>query len=200
MAPWHLSGGHLFVYHKRMSKGIVSNKDPKLCSKCKDLKPLTSFSPRRGVSGAHSSWCKACVAQMRRDRYRRDVNANPKPRVTPSLPTKPPTMLDVAWAAGFLEGEGSFGGVRTSYSQNVSAFQVQREPLDRLQRMFGGYLHPRRRQDRKDAYYWRVNGEQARRVMVVLYPWMSPRRQEQMQVAFSLGSEFRNGRRPKLAS
>lgn len=50
------------------------------------------------------------------------------------------SLVQLGWAAGFLEGEGSFtnGG-----SPCVSAGQVQREPLERLSALFGGRISQR---------------------------------------------------------
>lgn len=55
---------------------------------------------------------------------------------------------EIAWAAGFLEGEGWFAyrgsrGGQPTDKMRVGAGQVNREPLERLQRMYGGRLHKR---------------------------------------------------------
>lgn len=96
---------------------------------------------------------------------------------TPRATTKP-TTRDLAWAAGFLEGEGTFGFY--SHSQSIRAPQVQREPLERLQRFFGGTVTAR-----KNPYLnvWTVCGPRARGVMLTLYVMMSPRRREQIKAA-----------------
>jgi len=44
--------------------------------------------------------------------------------------------LDIAWVAGFLEGEGNFHADELR-SVSISASQVQRAPLERLQALFG---------------------------------------------------------------
>ena len=50
------------------------------------------------------------------------------------------SVRNLAWAAGFLEGEAGFGrGL-------ISVGQVQRWPLEELQTMFGGRIYLRRRQ------------------------------------------------------
>ena len=92
-----------------------------------------------------------------------------------------PTSIDLAWAAGFLEGEGTFSSARTS--PVASCAQVQREPLERLQRMFGGsILFYRRKQptNRQDYHVWQVNGIRAAGVMMTLLCLMSPRRTGQL--------------------
>ncbi len=47
-----------------------------------------------------------------------------------------PSIRDLEWAAGFLEGEGSF--VTTVTTQLVTAVQENPDPLIRLLEIFGG--------------------------------------------------------------
>jgi len=49
-------------------------------------------------------------------------------------------MRDLYWSAGFLEAEGSFhfGKARNFI---VSAMQIEKEPLDHLQELFGGCIN-----------------------------------------------------------
>jgi len=87
---------------------------------------------------------------------------------------------DLYWAAGFLEGEGSFGLARKTV--NISADQVQREPLERLQRIFGGPIYqcsPKGRQV-QPYFKWNVYGPRAAGVAMTLFAIMSPRRQQQI--------------------
>ena len=84
------------------------------------------------------------------------------------------TPRQLEWAAGFLEGEGSFtvdSGVR------VSAQQVQREPLERLKAMFGGRI---RRITGRNCNGWQVSGMTAAGIMMTMYGLMSPRRKKQI--------------------
>jgi hypothetical protein len=108
--------------------------------------------------------------------YRRQrTDAGRAPRAT----TKP-TLSDLAWAAGFIEGEGSF----KHSSSSLCADQVQREPLERLQRFFGGSIyaktHPSMGPRRLPSRRWTINGGRARGVMLTLYSWLSPRRRQQL--------------------
>lgn len=92
-------------------------------------------------------------------------------------------MTQLGWAAGFMEGEGTFNVNHSSLgrmaSSKCSATQKQREPLERLEAMFGGSVRPFK------ANYWRwtVYGARARGVMFTLFSMMSPRRREQIKVA-----------------
>lgn len=106
-------------------------------------------------------------------------------RATPTA-TKSPTSCELHWAAGFLEGEGYCSG--WSGSTYYGAGQVQREPLERLQSIFGGSLtlEPERQQHpngirSKPMYRWRVAGARARGVMMTLYSLFSPRRKSQIR-------------------
>ena len=51
--------------------------------------------------------------------------------------TKHPTSLDIAWAAGFYEGEGWCGGKETT---RVQICQVDGEVLIWCQELFGGHI------------------------------------------------------------
>jgi len=89
------------------------------------------------------------------------------------------SLLEYAWAAGFLEGEGSFCGSVSNGGITVSAVQVQAEPLVRLQRLFGGYLKQYVNNHGRAYYRWTVNGAHAVGVTFTLFTWLSPRRRQQ---------------------
>ena len=100
-------------------------------------------------------------------------------------------LTDIHWAAGFLEGEGSFT-ISTNQTYNeqsiVQATQVVLGPLQKLQRLFGGSIYVRTNRwqaNRKQAYIWTVGGpnhsQTAISIMMTLYPLMSERRQEQIR-------------------
>lgn len=85
------------------------------------------------------------------------------------------TSINIAWAAGFLEGEGHFGC--NVNSPVILANQVYRDPIDKLQAMFGGTVYPIKhsahaliqRPNMKDAFGWRINGSAAIGVMMTIY-------------------------------
>lgn len=89
-------------------------------------------------------------------------------------------MVAIAWAAGFLEGEGSF--VASGSVITISAVQVQRDPLERMQALFGGHLKPYTHKNRPGAPYWRwsLNGSHAVGAAFTIFTFMSPRRREQI--------------------
>ena len=98
----------------------------------------------------------------------------------------------ILWAAGFMDGEGSFRQTKLSHRQRgsathtVSATQKEREPLDQLCMLFGGVvrLYPQHTTGRS-YYKWTVNGPTARGIMMMLFPFLSSRRQGQIRVALS---------------
>ena len=93
-----------------------------------------------------------------------------------------PTIRNLEWAAGFLEGEGYFGN--EGRSERIHAAQTTREPLERLQSYFGGNIGMHRWKPAKPShnptYAWRVFGARARGIMMTLYPLLSARRQKQI--------------------
>jgi hypothetical protein len=92
-------------------------------------------------------------------------------------------LEDVAWAAGFLDGEAWFGlvGSRGSPSPTIQAAQVaSAEPLRVLARLFGGnvvhYSPPSRP---RGAWHWRIYGaERVRRALVFVLPYLTAKRED----------------------
>ena len=94
------------------------------------------------------------------------------------------SVNDIHWAAGFLEGEGTFGFyVRKPVA---SAEQVQKEPIDRLKKIFGGSLRIRitkRKSNEQDRFVWTAHGGRAIGVMLTLFCLMSLKRKTQIKKA-----------------
>jgi len=90
-----------------------------------------------------------------------------------------PRLSDLAWAAAFLEGEGTFGYSGNRVTQ-VEATQLNPEPLLILQALLGGRIGPNRQYAR-----WYVAGERARGIMLTLYLFMSQRRKLQIRNALN---------------
>lgn len=94
----------------------------------------------------------------------------------------------IAWAAGFLEGEGSF--LRNKGYAKIRATQKDREMLDRLCELFGGtvcldYGPARRESGRCPLWQWQIYGEKAERVMRSVMPYMSTKRSETIALALN---------------
>jgi hypothetical protein len=96
-----------------------------------------------------------------------------------AVATRSPTTRDLEWAAGFLEGEGSFtaGRIEDSACEVVTAVQINTEPLGKLKELFGGAISLHERPNQKDFFQWRVSGARARGVMMTLYVLVSEKRQ-----------------------
>lgn len=107
---------------------------------------------------------------------------------TTKTATQSPRIRDLTWAAGFLEGEGSFHAAshRCPGCVQVSAVQVNREPLERLLAIFGGTLRivKRRRVQWNQTSVWVATGARGRGIAMTLYPLMSEKRKKQIVAAF----------------
>ena len=93
------------------------------------------------------------------------------------------SSVNLGWIAGFLEGEGSF--IAPHNSPRVSACQVQREPLERLQELLGGSISVRTRtgsrfKNAQPSHDWHASGSLAIQIMLTIFSLMSPRRRVQI--------------------
>lgn len=88
-------------------------------------------------------------------------------------------VKDIAWAAGFIEGEGYVHSAR--HSPAVECTQVQLEPLERLQRVFGGSISFVKRTTNnpkwQDYYRWQCYRKTAAAALMTIFCLMSPKRQ-----------------------
>ena len=95
------------------------------------------------------------------------------------------TVKDIAWASGFLEGEGSFIVVNGKNKPvRCIATQKQREPIDRLHRFFGGrvYAYEGRSPLSKSVMWrWVACESLAAQVAMTVCCLMSPDRQAQIK-------------------
>jgi hypothetical protein len=99
---------------------------------------------------------------------------------------------DLAWAAGFYEGEGSISHVRGALQ--LVAVQVDPEPLDDFRLVFkAGTIGPPRQSDGLRTF--RCSGLVAQRVAMAMWPRLSRRRQDQILTALR-GYVFRRVRDP----
>jgi len=97
--------------------------------------------------------------------------------------TKAPTALDVAWAAGIYEGEGScVAGGTKGKSFSVTVTQKDPELLYRLRDFFGGgiKLYNVGDQRRFQCYCWAICGDRARAFLGTIYPFLTARRKAQI--------------------
>jgi transposase len=90
-------------------------------------------------------------------------------------------MRNLAWTAGFLEGDGSFSV--SGADPRVSATQVELEPLNRLLSLHGGAIYPHKPAGfgKKKGHAWVLRGGKGIGLMMTLYPFMCSRRQRQIK-------------------
>jgi len=104
---------------------------------------------------------------------------------TPKAINKP-RIRDLEWAAGFIEADGWFISSGSKTAQ-VGADQLNKEPLLKLQKYFGGslreYLHDCIGKPKK-VWRWLVTGNRARGVSLTLFSLMSLKRKEQIKKMF----------------
>jgi len=123
-----------------------------------------------------------------------------------------PTTLDIAWAAGIFEGEGSCRAKITDRGYIGSAIVIvnQKKPwiLQRLQALFGGTLRYRDRSKynsipqflegrqiiHSELWDWRISGARARGFIMTIYKFLSPHRKAQIEKTLGLG------RSPRIVS
>jgi hypothetical protein len=94
----------------------------------------------------------------------------------------------LAWAAGFFEGEGCIGLNHTSGKQRpqlvLSVGQVDPWPMERFVEAVGigasRYVETRWAPTQQNVYRYRiVSFEKVQAVVAMLWPWLSPRRKQQ---------------------
>ena len=100
-------------------------------------------------------------------------------------------MRELYWAAGFLEGEGSFHADSRLRAIVITCGQVNREPLERLQKLIGGSIHVRKPVRKLFANAQPlsalvVSGTMAAAWAMTLYSLMSEKRKEQIRKALEL--------------
>jgi hypothetical protein len=89
-----------------------------------------------------------------------------------------PTMLDIAWAAGFYEGEGC-----CTLSQNqlcVFICQRQKEPLLKMELYFGGKIYSNNTKTR-DAWIYHLKYERAYGFLYTIFPFLSREKRDQIK-------------------
>ncbi len=126
-------------------------------------------------------------------------------------PARPATMYDLHIAAGFLEGEGSFGrtGGGKGGTERITASQADPERLVWLSAIFGGSVRPHTFRNKafmgtkyehliKPIWRWEVTGPLARGVMFTLFTMLSKWRRAQISDAVRGIAHLRPKYRPAL--
>ena len=101
--------------------------------------------------------------------------------------------LDLAWAAGFFDGEGTTCATRhvgrTQRYLKVSVTQIHRETLERFRESVGGlgaiYGPYSTKSGVFDQFLWRVSGyEESQAAIAMMWPWLTPVKRQQAMEAF----------------
>lgn len=122
-------------------------------------------------------------------------------------PTIPFNREDLAWAAGFLDGEGSFTAYtdekRSKCQLSITAPQVNRQPLDRLASIIGGSVSGPQLKSKsgfvssnKIQHRWSISSfEQSQAVIALLWCWMSdPKRKQAEQALLKVRNFYSTGK------
>ena len=164
----------------------------KICSRCSQEKSLAEFQRAKYGLLGHRAECKRC-ASIATSQRRNHTELSSLGR----HPHKPPPSWclnreDLAWAAGFYEGEGTIIAPVRRRNPNYVALALQvgqtnREPLERfravvagLGKIYGAKLRPGRR----PIYLyqaWTLEAVQA--IIALLWPWLSQSRKRQADAA-----------------
>ena len=138
------------------------------CNKCQEV-----FSAYRNPKRKdRPKYCSAECAKWRYVEFGR--------RLKPGLEaTESPTLLQLAWAAGIFEGEGSCVPVNKSSCQ-VNVSQKDRWVCDRMKALFGGSI-TERKMNGLPFYDWHIHSARARGFLMTMFSFLSPRRQGQVK-------------------
>jgi hypothetical protein len=114
---------------------------------------------------------------------------------------------ELAWAAGFFDGEGHIGASNTRRDIYLSISQIDRRVLDRFRdaigvgRVYGPYEHPvmKSRKNEQPRFYFQCQSYQhVQAIAAMLWKWLSPVKRE--QVSGVLGSARKHPIGLRLAS
>lgn len=116
-----------------------------------------------------------------------------------SEPLKPISSLkiqELAWAAGFIDGEGCFSTDSTTL--NLRAYNTYKPAILRLQEMFGGNVNTRSRpkESYKQMWIWSVGTLQAKPVIEAILPFLTVK-VHQAETALELIDALRRSAGPK---
>ncbi len=88
-------------------------------------------------------------------------------------------MKELYWAAGFIEGDGSF--TFNKGMPRIKVAQIHKPPLKRLLNIFGGKIYRMCRE--RNIWSWELTGKDAAALAMTLYSIMSPKRKGQIRRA-----------------
>ena len=156
-------------YCSRLCYGFARRKPPieKTCEFCGGSFYVTFKS--RKTQKYCSRKCAAFVSAL--------IRRNNKTGMNPTIIQ--PSPLDMGWAAGVFEGEGTAGYYNNSCLR-VTVPQKDKWLLRRLLDLYGGYIHDG---GMRKCAVWAIYGLRARDFLVSIFPLLSPRRKSQVTKA-----------------
>ena len=96
-----------------------------------------------------------------------------------------PCALDVAWAAGFFDGEGSIQVLPVTqrpraHRLKISAVSTTPEPIFRLARVFGGFVGGpyKNKGKRRDYLTWSLDDRSAKEALRLMLPHLTVKRSQ----------------------
>ena len=146
------------------------------CNKCSSTYPIEYFSLCNGGKNRRGT-CRKC----------RGLNLVPKYKFTTAqdkLPKYKASMLDIAWAAGIWEGEGSIFPANGKHLR-VTVCQKDPEILHKLRDTFGGVVRSQVNYP-SEISTWYIYSDRAHGFIQTIFTFLSGRRREQVKKALEV--------------
>lgn len=171
----------------------------KKCTKCGLERHIDNFFKDSHLRDGYRSHCKECDKRQQLDTF--CVCGAPKKKSSkfcwecrnPCVLPVTMSELDVAWVAGLLEGEGTWGG--NNKSVWVSCTMTDLDVLEKLQRTVGvGKIYQGKKQKPhyKDFWIWQLRKkQQVATLSKALLPHMGKRRRERIEHIVNLAEKSR---------
>ena len=107
------------------------------------------------------------------------------------------SQIDLAWAAGFIDGEGCFQISGDLSSCDISAFQTSILPIAKLKDLFGGHTwFAKARGTSREGWIWEVSSQKAVTTDNLILPYLVVKdSQAQILIAFAKTILKNNGSR-----
>lgn len=157
---------------------LILSGETKICKRCGEVRPIESFPFLSGPKSNRRIKCRICRGlKTEVPKFRPATPEELKPNVSP-------TLLDIAWASGIYEGEGSCSPV---YTKSGPAFRVsvcQKDPeiLIRLHKLFGGSVRTTVKYP-SEISTWYAYGARAHGFALTVFSFLSARRRLQIKKA-----------------
>ena len=92
------------------------------------------------------------------------------------------TTFNFGWIVGILEGEGTFDTVKKKYPR-IRIEMTDKDSVVRIGELLGITRSPRyrKRENKKPTWTLSICGNQAKLLMLDVFPFMSERRQQKIQ-------------------